>query len=147
MAGQHRGTTAVGAASSRLIGKGASDTLAAAHPDLILRTRGRSILIVAAASALGPEQVVVTATMPHEGTLGGVTARRLVLDLYCGPGRLSRVGAHGNLVNVAPERAKVHVPRRAGLHQVRGDGVVRATRRRRYPGASVVRPRPCFQCR
>ncbi len=65
----------------------------------------------------------------------------LVLDLHGGPGRLLRVRAHGHLVDVAPERAEVHVPGRPDADEVRVDGVVALAGGGRHARGAVVGPR------
>lgn len=150
------------------------DTRAPTHPNLVLGPRGGPSTVIATADALGPEQIVVTATVPHERALGGVSARGLILDHGLGlvnacvgglPGNLWNmiprktmgfldaylylrscprcllaVGAHGNLVDIAPERAEVHEPGRSRTDQVRIDSVVVLARRGGNARSAMVSP-------
>lgn len=147
VAGEHGGAAAAEAAGARGVDKPARRARRAADADLVLGAGGGLARVVAAADALGPEQVVVARAVVHEAALLRVRARRLVGDLVRRRRGRVRVGRHGRLVQVAPEGAKVHVVRRADGDQVRVDGVVRLGRRRRDARRAVVRPGPVLHGR
>ena len=125
---QNKSTTTVGAAYATLIHETTGSRVGSADLDLVLLASGRAVLVQVAAAAFAEEHVVAAVVVDHVGALLIVGAGGLENGVVGATGfRVDGVGSgvHLDLVDIVPERAKVHQILRSNLDEIGVDGIVR----------------------
>ena len=125
---QNKSTTTIGTAHTALVHKSTSSRVGSADLDLVLLASGRAVLVQIAAAAFAEEHVVAAVVVDHVGALLIVGAGGLENGVVGATGfRVDGVGSgvHLDLVDIVPERAKVHQILRSNLDEIGVDGIVR----------------------